>query len=63
MLALKSAVAAILETMPASSRNNYNDIMVALQCRLGDKHKRELYRIVLRCRVQKVNKSLQAFAM
>ena len=37
--------------------------MVALQRKFGDEHKRELYRMELRCRAQKVNESLQAFAI
>ena len=37
--------------------------MVALQHKFGDKHKRKLYRMKLRCRAQKANDSLQAFAM
>ena len=49
--------------MSASRRNNYNDLMVALQRKFGDKQNRELYRIDLRCRAQKANESLQAFAM
>ena len=36
--------------------------MLALQRRFGDDHKRELYRMKPRCRVQKTNESLQAFA-
>ena len=43
----------ILETMPASIRNNYNDLMVALQRKFGDEPKRELYRMELRCRAKR----------
>ena len=63
ILALKGVAAQILETMPASSRNNYTDLMAALQRKFGDEHKRELYRMELRCRTQKADESLQAFAM
>ena len=41
ILALKGAAAEILETMPASFRNNYNELMVALQSKFGDERKRE----------------------
>ena len=63
ILALKGAAVEILETMPASCRNNYNDIIVALQRRFDDEHKRELYRMELRCSAQTANESLQTFAM
>ena len=46
-----------------SRRNNYNDLMMALQLKFGDEHKRELYRMELRCRAQKANESLQPFVM
>ena len=49
-LALKGVATVILETMPASRRNNYSYLMVALQCKFCDEHKRELYRMELRCR-------------
>ena len=39
-------------------RNNYNILMVALQRKLDDEHKREL----IRCPVQKANESLPVFA-
>ena len=61
ILALKGAAAEILETIPASCRNNYNDLMVSLQGKFGEEHKRELYHMNLRCRV--LNESLQAFTM
>ena len=48
--------------MSTSRRNNYNDLMVALQRKFGDEHKRELYRMKLRL-VQNANDSLQSFAM
>ena len=60
ILALKGVAAEILETMPTSRRNNYNDLMVAIQREFDDVHKRDLYR---NCRAQKANESLQAFAM
>ena len=63
ILAMKGMPAEILETMPASRRNNYNDFMVALQRKFGDEHKRELYCMELKYRAQKANESLQAFAM
>ena len=37
ILALKGATAEILETIPTSRRNNYNELMVALQRKFGDK--------------------------
>ena len=37
--------------------------MVALQRKLGDELKRDLYRMELTCRAQKANEALQAFAM
>ena len=63
ILVLKGAAAGILETIPTSLRNNYNQLMVALQRKFGDEHKRELFRTELRCREQKANEPLQAFAM
>ena len=62
ILALKGTAAGILETIPTSYRNNYNELMLALLRRFGVDHKRELYRMELRCRAQKANESLQAFA-
>ena len=63
ILALKGTAAEIIETMPASCRSNYNDFMMALQSKFGDEHKRELYRMELKCHAQKANESLQAFVM
>ena len=60
---MKRISAEILVTMPTRCRNNYNDLMVALQRKFGDEHKSELYRMELRCRAQKANESLHAFAM
>ena len=60
--ALKGIAAEILDTMPASCRNNY-DLMVALQRKFGDERKREVYRMELRRRAQKANESLQAFVV
>ena len=37
--------------------------MVALQRKFGDERKRELYPMELRCRPQRANESLLAFAM
>ena len=42
ILALKVVAAEILETMPASCRNNYSDLMMALQRKFCDETKREL---------------------
>ena len=56
ILALKGVATEILETMPASRRNNYNDLMVALQRKFGDEYKRELYCMELR--YKKANESL-----
>ena len=50
ILALKAAAAGILESIPSSRRNNYNELMVALQRKFGYEHKRQLYRMELRCR-------------
>ena len=61
ILALTGVAAEILETMPISRRNNYNDIFVAFQSKFGDENKRELYRMELRWLSQKANESLQAF--
>ena len=63
VLALKGAAVGILETIPTRSRNNYNELMTALQRKFGDEHKYKLYRMKLRCRTQKANESLQTFAM
>ena len=63
ILALKGAAAGILETIPTSRRNNYSELMLALQCKLDDEHKWELYRMELRCREQKANEPLQVFAV
>ena len=46
--------------MPATSRNNYNDLIVDLQRKFGDEHKCELYHMEVRWRSQKANESLQA---
>ena len=43
ILALKRAAARILETIPTSRRNDYNELMVTLQRRFGVDHKRELF--------------------
>ena len=63
ILALKGATAEILRTIPNSRRNNYNELMVALQRKFDDKHKRELYPVELGWRAQKSKESLQAFEM
>ena len=60
IISLISVAAEILETVSASCRNKYNELMVALQRRFGDEHKRELE---LRICTQMANKSLPAFAM
>ena len=61
---LKGVAADILATLSASCRNNdYTDLKVALQRKFGDEHKRELYRMELKCHAQKANESLQAFVM
>ena len=53
LLSLKGVAAEILETMPTSRRNDYNDFLVALQRKFDDEHKRELHRMELRSRDQK----------
>ncbi|KNC24086.1 hypothetical protein FF38_06325 [Lucilia cuprina] len=53
ILALKENASVVLESVPVSSRNNYDDIMEALQRKYGGEHKKELYRMQLRGRVQK----------
>ena len=63
ILALKGVASEILEIMPASRRNNYNDLMAALQRKFGDDCKRQLYRIELRCRTQKTKESLKGYAV
>ena len=63
ILTLKGLAAEILETMPASCRNSYNDSKVTLQSKFDDEHERELYRMGLGCRAQEANASLQAFVM
>ena len=63
ILELKGVAAEILKKIPASCRNNYNDIKVALQRKLGDEHKRELYHLELRCGEKTANESIQGFAM
>ena len=55
ILALKGVAAEILETIPTSRRNNYSVLMLALQRKFGNEHKRELYRVELKCREQKAN--------
>ena len=62
ILALKSAAAEIPETIRTCRRNNYNELMLGLQRKFGDEHKQELYGMKLRCRAQKANEPLQAFA-
>ena len=49
--------------MPGSCRTNYKELMVALQGRFGEEHKRELHRMEVRCRTQKANESIQALAI
>ena len=61
ILALKGA--AILEIIPTSRRKNYSELMLALQRRFGDDHKREMYRKEIRCQLQNANEPLQASAM
>ncbi|XP_065356251.1 uncharacterized protein LOC135950648 [Calliphora vicina] len=63
ILALKGNAAVVLESVPASNRNCYDDIMEAVQRKYGGEHKKELYRMELRGRVQKPNETLQDFAL
>ncbi|XP_065356144.1 uncharacterized protein LOC135950535, partial [Calliphora vicina] len=63
ILALKGNAAVVLESVPVSNRNCYDDIMEALQRKYGGEHKKELYRMELRGRVQKPNETLQDFAL
>ena len=53
---LKGITGEILESMPASCMNNYNHLMMELQCKFGNEHKRELYSMEIRCRKQKTKK-------
>ncbi|XP_073811775.1 uncharacterized protein [Musca autumnalis] len=62
LMALKGDAADVLQSIPAASRNNYRDIMAALERKYGSEHKQEIYRMELRGRVQKPNETLQAFA-
>ena len=43
ILAIKGAAAEILKTLPTSRRNNYNELMLALQRKFGYEHKRALH--------------------
>ncbi|XP_073847838.1 uncharacterized protein [Musca autumnalis] len=62
LMALKGDAADVLQSIPAASRNNYGDIMAALERKYGSEHKQEIYRMELRGRVQKPNETLQDFA-
>ncbi|GBP02819.1 hypothetical protein EVAR_71251_1 [Eumeta japonica] len=55
--------AEVLETVPASCRNNYEDIVAALQRKYGGEHRKEIHRVELRGRVQKMNETLQDYAL
>ncbi|KNC24232.1 hypothetical protein FF38_03285 [Lucilia cuprina] len=63
ILALKGNASVVLESVPVSNRNNYDNIMEALQRKYGGEHKQELYRMELRGRVQNSNETLQDFAL
>ncbi|KNC20840.1 hypothetical protein FF38_11283 [Lucilia cuprina] len=52
-----------LESVPVNNRNNYDDIMEALQCKYCGDHKKELYPMELRVKVRKTNETLQDFAL
>ena len=58
ILSLKGVAAEILETIPASRRNNYNNLMMALERKFDDEH------IVSHGdKAQKANELLPGFAM
>ncbi|KNC34068.1 hypothetical protein FF38_14270 [Lucilia cuprina] len=63
ILVLKGNASVVHESVPVSSRNNYDDIMEALQRKYGGEHKKELYRMELRGGVQKAIETLQDFAL
>ncbi|XP_075168511.1 uncharacterized protein LOC142240690 [Haematobia irritans] len=62
LLALKGNAADVIQSIPAASRNNYNEVIAALQRKYGGEHKQDIFRMELRGRVQKSNETLQDFA-
>ncbi|XP_075157143.1 uncharacterized protein LOC142230381 [Haematobia irritans] len=62
LLALKGNAADVIQSIPAASRNNYNEVIAALQRKYGGEHKQDVFKMELRGRVQKSNATLQDFA-
>ena len=62
-MALKWNAAEILESLPSSSRDNFDEIMTALNRKYAGEHKVEIYRMELSGRMQKTGESLEDFAL
>ena len=62
LLALKGSAAEVIQSIPAASRNNYGEVIAAMQRKYGGEHKQDIFRMELRGRVQKSNDILQDFA-
>lgn len=62
VLALQGSPATILQTISDDVRNNYTELMDALERKHGSGHMKQKYRIELKNRVQKKEESLQDFA-
>ena len=62
VLALKGSAAEVLEILPSSSTDNFDEIMNALHRKYGSDHKTEIFRMELRRRMQNAGETLQDFA-
>ncbi|XP_058976719.1 uncharacterized protein LOC131801788 [Musca domestica] len=62
LLALKGSAADVIQSIPVASRNNYEDVIAALERKYGGEHERNIYLMELRGRVQRANETLQDFA-
>uniref|UniRef100_A0A1I8Q3Y0 Peptidase A2 domain-containing protein n=1 Tax=Stomoxys calcitrans TaxID=35570 RepID=A0A1I8Q3Y0_STOCA len=62
LLALKGSAAEVLQSIPVSPRNNYEEVIASLQRKYEGEQKQDRNRMELRGRVQKLNETLQDFA-
>lgn len=58
VVALKGAVAESLQTVPEVERNNYRAVMAALQRKYGSKHRKQVFRMELKNRSERVGEVL-----
>ncbi|XP_058984141.1 uncharacterized protein LOC131804903 [Musca domestica] len=56
LLALKGSATDVIQSIPVASRNNYEDVIAALERKYGGEHKRNIYLMELRGRVQRANR-------